>query len=64
MEECVREERALQSEERCRDASDERFVVSEKASVVVAFRWMTSAGEEWVAGDGEWQKLEGRKKEE
>lgn len=45
MEECVREERALQSEERCRDANDKRFVVSEKASVAIASRRMTSAGE-------------------
>lgn len=64
VEECVREGRALQSEERCRDASDKRSVVSEKAPVAIAFRRMASAGEQWVAGDGGWQKLEGRKKEE
>lgn len=37
--------RELCRKERYRDASDKRFVVSEKASVVVAFRQMTSAGE-------------------
>lgn len=35
----------LQSEERCRDASGKRSVVSEKAPVAIAFRRMTWAGE-------------------